>query len=159
MPATFERPLDRTPEQPPHADARVPSTEPNSASGLLHSAFPLQAGGGRRVVGRTRRPGRSEHHLPLGATFSFRCLARWPKHTATVNVPTGGWTKRTRESAGASITSIAASTDPDRSSTPMLFRRRAIRLPRAGFSSGQSLPAARRHVGSSLTKPPPTRQP
>ena len=30
------------------------------------------------MVGRARRPGRSEHHLSLGATL-FRCLARRPE--------------------------------------------------------------------------------
>ena len=73
-------------------------------------------------------------------------------------VPTGEWTRRTPESAAAGTTSIAPSTATARSWTPMC-RRRATWLPRAGSSSGRSLPAARHHVGSSPTKPPPIRQP
>ena len=45
---------------------------------------------------------------------SFRCLPRRPESTATRSVPTGGWTRRTLEFAGAGTTSIAPSTSTDR---------------------------------------------
>src|SRR5262249_55454560 len=87
----------------------------------------------------------------------MRCLARSLESTASLWVRTGEWTRPTLGSGADGTTSLEPSMGMVRS--PMrTCRRRVTRLPRAGSSSGQSLPAEPSHGESSQTRPSPTRQ-